>query len=365
MKLALLELLRRPGRFSVAGGALTLIVVLLLLLGGLLDGLFLGSTGLYRQQESDLTVYSASARNAIVRSRIDADLRATIDEVEGVSESYGLGVALVGARIPDADEIADASVVGYEGAIDGVPEPPEPGQAYVDRRLEAAGVEVGQTLELGPEQIPVEVVDWVEDTSYLLQGGVLVEPGTWREVLGSSRPDATLPDDTFQVLFVEVADGADGGEVADAIDEATEDATSTLTVDDAISALPGVDAQTTTFNQIIYVTFFVAGLVVALFFALVTLERTAQYGVLKAVGVSSGQIFAGLLVQAVIVTAGAFLLGYVITIGVAQVTPPDIPLRLESSRAVFVAIGMLVTAIVGGSISLRRVIRIDPASAIG
>lgn len=365
MRLAVRELLRRPGRFSVAGGALTLIVVLLLLLGGLLDGLFLGSTGLYRQQESDLVVYASSARDSILRSRLDADARATVDEVDGVDATYGLGVALVGARVPGEDEIADAAVVGYEGRIAGAPEPPAAGQGHADRRLEAAGVEVGDVLEMGPGRVPVEVVGWVEDTSYLLQGGVLVEPGTWREVLAASRPDATLPDGTFQVIFVDVEEGADPGEVADAIDEAGGGATSTLTIDDAIAALPGVEAQSATFSQIIYVTFFVAGLVVALFFALVTLERTAQYGVLKAIGASSWQIFAGLLVQAVVVTAGAFLLGLALSVAIAQVAPPDIPLQLEPSRALFVAVGMFLTAVVGGSISLRRVIRIDPASAIG
>ena len=37
MKLALRELLRRPGRFAVAGVILTLIAILLMFLGGLLD----------------------------------------------------------------------------------------------------------------------------------------------------------------------------------------------------------------------------------------------------------------------------------------------------------------------------------------
>ena len=40
MKTAWKELIRKPGRFLTAGGALTLIVVLILLLGGLLDGLY-------------------------------------------------------------------------------------------------------------------------------------------------------------------------------------------------------------------------------------------------------------------------------------------------------------------------------------
>ena len=362
MKLAIRELLRRPGRFAIAGSALTLIVVLLLLLGGLLDGLFLGSTGLYRQQQSDLLAFSTDARDSIVRSRIDADLRSTIEGVEGVTAVYGLGSALVGFRVPSTEELGDAAVIGYEGAIDGVPEPPAPGEAHADRRLEAAGVGVGDTLEVGPGRVPVTVVGWVDDIAYLLQGGLLVEPGTWREILSTSRPDATLPDSTFQVLAIEVE--GDPVEVAAAIDDATGGATSTRTIDAAVDALPGVSEQRDTFNQIIGVTFFVAGLVVALFFAFVTLERSAQYGVLKAIGASSAQIFAGLVAQAVIVTAGAVLIGGILALGLARVVPPDIPLQLEPSRTVSVAIGMVLTSVVGGSITLRRVIRIDPASAI-
>ncbi|HSL60096.1 MAG TPA: ABC transporter permease, partial [Acidimicrobiales bacterium] len=265
---------------------------------------------------------------------------------------------------PDATELADAAVIGYEGAIAGVPEPPSPGQAYADRSLEADGVSEGDVLLIGPESIEIEVVGWVDDVAYLQQGGLLVEPGTWREVLRSARPDATLPDGTFQVMAVEVADGADVATVAAAIESASDGGLVALTVDEAIFALPGVDAQNSTFNQIIFVTFAVAGLVTALFFAFVTIERTAQYGVLKAIGASSPQIYLGLVVQAVVVTAGAFALGALISVGLAQRVPAEIPLRLEPSRAAFVAVGMFVTAVAGGSISLRRVVRIDPASAI-
>jgi putative ABC transport system permease protein len=362
VKLAVRELLRRPGRFAVAGSALTLIIVLLLLLGGLLDGLFLGSTGLYRQQQSELLVFSADARDSIIRSRVDDGLRAEIESVPGVTATHGIGTALVGFRIAGTDELGDAAVVGYEGAIEGVPEPPGPGEAYADDRLRSSGLAEGDVVEVGPGRVPLTVVGWVDDLAYLLQGGLLVEPGTWREILATSRPDATLPDGTFQILAVAV-DG-DPDEVAAAIDDRTGGVTSTLTVDDAIDALPGVTEQRTTFNQIIGVTFFVAGLVVALFFAFVTLERSAQYGVLKAIGASSSQIFAGLVVQAVVVTAGALLLGGLLSLGLARLTPPDIPLQLQPSRAAFVAVGMLVTAVAGGSITLRRVIRIDPASAI-
>ena len=67
---------------------------------------------------------------------------------------------------------------------------------------------------------------------------------------------------------------------------------------DAIEAIPGVTEQRTTFNQILGVTVVIALVVIALFFALLTVERTALYGVLKAIGARSRTIFAGLVVQA-------------------------------------------------------------------
>ena len=45
MKLALREMRRRPGRFATSAALLTLIAMLLMFLGGLLDGLIARSTG--------------------------------------------------------------------------------------------------------------------------------------------------------------------------------------------------------------------------------------------------------------------------------------------------------------------------------
>jgi putative ABC transport system permease protein len=105
--------------------------------------------------------------------------------------------------------------------------------------------------------------------------------------------------------------------------------------------------------------------VVSLFFVLLTLERTSLYGVLKAIGASSAQLFAGVVLQAVAVTAVALVLGIVVALGVAQLVPAEVPLRIEPGRVATTAGLMLAAAVVGSAVSLRRVVRIDPASAIG
>jgi putative ABC transport system permease protein len=155
-------------------------------------------------------------------------------------------------------------------------------------------------------------------------------------------------------------------ELVSRIDAATAGATKSLSRPDAVLALPGVKEQKGTFNQIIYTTAAVAVLVVALFFSLLTLERTSMYGVLKALGSSSRQLFLGVMVQAVVVAVVAFVIGAVAAFGIAAAIPPgSIPLQLVPARYVSTAVSMVVAALIGSAFSLRRVLRIDPASAIG
>ena len=154
--------------------------------------------------------------------------------------------------------------------------------------------------------------------------------------------------------------------VADAIDRATGEATSSLTVAEVIDALPGVSQQRSVFNQIIGVTVVIAIVVVALFFALITVERTALYGVLKAIGARSRTLFAGVVLQAVVVTLIASAIGAIAATALDAAIPPGaIPFVATPARLLSSVAYLLVAAIAGCAFSLRRVLRIDPATAIG
>lgn len=364
MRLAWKELVRRPSRFLTAGGALTLIVVLLLILGGILDALTNASTGLLKAQSAPLIAYGADARDSIVRSRIPAEVHDDIRDVAGVHEATGLGVSLLAATVPGREEVADVAVFGYEAPNARVPAPPEPGQGYADASLQDDGVEIGTTVEIGVAGVPVEVVGFVEDTNYNLQGGLWVEAETWREILNANIPNAAVAPGTFQAIVITPEEGVTPQELADRIDAEVAEA-KVLTIDEAIAALPGVSQQQGVFGAIISTTFVVAGLVVALFFALITIERIGLLGVLKAIGASSRTLAAGLTVQAVLIATGAVAVGGLLTLALASVIPEAVPLELSTGRFMFTAVGLVVTALVGSAISFRRIIRIDPASAVG
>lgn len=368
MRIALLELRRRPSRFATATVILTLIASLLMLLGGLLDGLIDGATSAVEAQPADVVVFSDTAESSFLRSRIDSETRAAVEGVAGVAKVGGIGVAQLGARVPGNDDrdLADVALFGYELAPDGVPAPPARGQAYADRSLEPSGIEKGMTILVGPQRTPIEIVGWVDGLVYSGQGSLWADADTWRDVVNQNRPDAGVGDGVFQSLVVQAEPGTDPAELARLIDRETGGATESLTLADAVNAIPGVEQQRSTFNQIIGVTVVIAIIVVALFFALLTVERTSLYGVLKAVGASSRTLFAGVVAQAVVVTLIASVIGGALAVALDLLVPPgSIPYILLPSRVISSIVFLLVAAIVGCAFSLRRVLRIDPASAIG
>ena len=256
---------------------------------------------------------------------------------------------------------------GYELAPKGLSgAPPALGAAYADSSHRAEGVREGQTILLGPARSPVRILGFLDDSKFQGQGTLWGSLATWRAVQAANRPSERAAPGVDQALVVRVPPGSSARREAAAIDRATGGATKTLTIDEAIEALPGVSQQQTTFNQIIGITAAIAVLVVALFFALITVERTGLYGVLKALGASSATLFAGVLAQALVVALTASAIGAAVSLAIAAALPPgSIPFVASGGRLLSSAAYLVLAAVIGCAFSLRRVLRVDPAAAIG
>ena len=112
-------------------------------------------------------------------------------------------------------------------------------------------------------------------------------------------------------------------------------------------------------------SFVVVGIVIALFFALITLEKRGQLAILKAIGSSNWLLLRGVLVQALIATVAGYVLGFALSRLLALVLPPAVPVEFLAGTARTLFFATIVMGAVGAVLSFRRIIRIDPASALG
>ena len=168
------------------GGALTMLVVLLVVLGGFLDGLELNQTGPYRAHEGRLLVFSQQSDLLIQRSRVDTKQADALAKADGVTKVGALNQIASTAEDPDG-QIVDIVLFGYDLATDVLPAPPADGAAVIDSALANRNdVGVGDTLLLGATSEPVKVASIVDDLS---QGS----PTVWwssqrcRAVVGAAR----------------------------------------------------------------------------------------------------------------------------------------------------------------------------------
>jgi putative ABC transport system permease protein len=365
MMLALNEIRRSKGRFASIVAALSLIVFLVLVLAALADGLFYGATGAIRSTNATAYAFGDDAKGSLVRSRIPAADVAAFSSAPGVEQASGVGVLLTGGQGPDGE--VDLAIFGVEPDGAGVPTTlvegrlpgeGEDGVAAVDRRLADDGVAIGSTVSVG--DVPVEVVGFVQDAAYQLQPTVWTSLPTWRSMLEAVRPEQRGQPDFVSAVALRTADGTSLTAVSDAVT-----GTQVLSTDETGLAIPGVAQQKSTLNAIIYTTLAVAAIVVALFFALLILEKRELFAALKALGTSTGRLGRGVIVQALVSSAFGVVVGAVAARLLGLAIPPAVPTLFRPETLVVISVFTLVAGVVGAAFSLRRIARIDPATAIG
>jgi putative ABC transport system permease protein len=370
MRLALAEIRRRRGRWVSISGAVAFIVFLVLILAALSDGLFIGSTGALQSIEADALVFNADGRRSLIRSELPIDGLAAVEGVAGVADAGALGVLLATAAT-DGDTF-DIAVVGHLPGRPGEPtrvgqgRRPSPGERFVglaDSSLRTKGIDLGDSLMLTGSSQPVKVIGFVSDSQYLLAGTLWVTLETWEALRFEVRPETIGSGSVAQAFPIVIADGTDVAAVTGAVDAAL--GTETVTTDEAILSLPGVKQQASTFTAIIVVSFVVVGLVIALFFALVTLEKRGQLAILKAIGSSNALLLQGILIQALVATAAGYAVGFGLSRLLALVIPAAVPVDFLPTTALTLLLATIVMGALGAAFSFRRIIHIDPASALG
>lgn len=365
MMLALSEIRRGKGRFASIIAALSLIVFLVLTLGALADGLFYGATGAVRSTNANAYAFSSDAEGSLIRSKVTQDQVDEVAAAEGVQNASGMGVLLTsGSSTAGPLDLAvfgvDPTGVGVpSGVTEGrLPESGENDAAAIDQGLEDQGVSVGDTLTVGPVQ--VEVVGVTRDSAYQLQPTVWTTVDTWRQMRNAVRPEFAGVQDDLNAIALLTAEGVTTESVQAQLDGLT-----VLSAEQTGLAIPGVEQQSSTLNSIIYTTLAVAGLVVALFFALVVLEKRELFAALKALGTPTRKLGVGVIVQAMIASALGVVFGTLVARALGAVVPDEVPTLFRTETLITIAIFTLVAGVLGAAFSLRRIARIDPATAIG
>lgn len=374
MFLALRELRFARGRFSLMGIVIALISVLVVMLSGLSSGLVNDGVSGLKSLPAQAFAFDEGTMtdNAFSRSVVEDDQVQAWSDVEGVTASEPMGVAIVNGATDTGSQV-DLTLFGIEPNGFLMPEissgqnVADPDGIVVSQTLEEEGVTLGTVITLDRTDVELTVVGFTDGQATFGHVDVAFLPvDSWRLLASGQAPAGAVSQTAIDAM-----DFPYSSVIAlqgDDIDVAAGDAaagTTTMELTEAFNASPGYEAETLTLQMIQVFLYVICALVVGAFFTVWTIQRTHELAVLRAIGASSGQLLRDGLAQAAILLVGFTIIGVAAGVGLGAIMPAKMPFDLEVAPIAVATVTTIILGLLGAAIAILRVARIQPATALG
>ncbi len=377
--LAVKEVWRNRGRFLLVSLVIALITLLVLFIAALGEGLGNGNREYISKLDAELIVYQAKSDFVIAASRLGRDRLAAVRRVEGVADAGMLGTASANLVLTGDVEPFKVALLGVEPGHVGEPQVLEGQQLSTDLAQEViidsntayrSGIEVGDTLTIRVTQgtrdelFDLRVVGIADGQQYSLQPSIFAPFYTWDRIRPKSEAEVNSSNPVANVVLVKLEDPEQVETVSQRL-AAQVDNVDAATLKDAIQALPGYSAQQSTLNTQGGFTLFIGILVIGGFFQIQILQKVAQIGVLKAIGTANPVVAASSVIQIMVVTVVGVAIGALFAFLFSLTFPPTVPIVFNGTTSVLAVIALLLIGPLGGLVSIRYAVRIEPLKALG
>jgi len=363
VSLAGTEIKRAKLRFGLLTGAVALLVFLVLFLSTLSGALIGALVGALQGLRTDGLVYADFARDNIAASRLEPTVADAVAAVPGVANAAGLGTFTTGALI--GGQQADVQIFGFTADAPGSPSglsegrlPSAPGETAVD----GGDVAIGDTVTLDPAGTTTLTVGLLRGAQFNAIPTMYVDLDTYVDAAAATNPG--LPFVPINAVAFTVAPDTDVEAVASAI-AADVAGVKGYTRDQAVALIPGIESITQSFGILVGLTFIIGIVVIGFFFLILTVQKLKPFTLLRAIGTGTGRLAATVAIQITIVVLLASVIALGLTLLAVQGLNTGIPVRLDPQLILTTILAVWIFSLLAGLLSIRRIAKIDPASAVG
>jgi putative ABC transport system permease protein len=336
------------------------VALLSTVLSGLAAGLVTDGISGLRALPFDRLAMVEGSGATFSRSTLKPEAVAAFDEVEG-TKATPLGASFVNATPVGDGPSLDLALFGVPSdsflvtrddartALEG-----EPG-LILGHELREEGVEIGDRYLLGGSDLELPVLGFTFGGTYGHAPIAFTSLKTWQQV--------QYGDDAGERFSAVALTGGSPGRLGSAAKDAGLDL---FTKAEAYGGSPGYTAETTTMTLIRGFLLVISALVIGAFFTVLTVQRTRQIGLLKAMGAGNGYILRDGIAQMTILVTLATLAG--VAVGVVLVSilgRGDAPVELNAMSVTTVGISLVVAGVIGSLVAFRRITQVQPAIALG
>lgn len=370
MYLAWQEIKRNKARFTMIGVIILLITWLVFLLTGLGTGLGDLSAAAIKNLNGDHLIFEEDSDNKFTKSLISGDMVNAIEKIEGVKAGTPMGSMITSIQnvTKNDDKKIDATSVGIlphsfiePKVIEGKGlDETKPQEVIVDDLLKNDGFKLGDQLKFTGFEEEFTIVGFIQKNTFNHLASIWMNLDKWqgmRFAAPGSDDGVKNPVNTIVLQTEKEANLEKISKDFKRVQVATRKQT--------VQSMPGYKEENGTISLMLAFLIGISAVIIGVFFYVLTMQKSQQFGVMKAIGANNKFISKMIISQVSIISFISIALGIGLTYGIASILPAEMPFSLDNKLILIYGIGIFAISVLSTLFSLRQIVKIDPLVALG
>ena len=364
MYLAIREMRFAKGRYALIATIMVLVSFLVLFVTGLAQGLSYDNAASIKNMAATHFVLEQDSNHRFTRSQVGQQELDEARAVVGQDNVEPLGVRMTTVSPADDTKKIDVTLFMVNPGSWLAPTVTEgkaindqsAGQVVVDQKLAKSGVTIGTVLVDQASGTEWTVSGFVQNESFSHAPVVFLNEQEW---MSTSTPSGSLNAPVYNAIAVK------GTEDQVSKLSAALPKTEMITKSDAVSAIPGYKEEQGSLLMMIAFLYVISAFVLAVFFYVITIQKTSQFGILKAIGTRNAYLAGSVSLQVLLLSVGSLVISVLLVRIFESLLPASMPFQLGFSTLALTCVLFILMSMAGSLFSVWKVTKIDALDAIG
>ncbi|PWW02930.1 putative ABC transport system permease protein [Paenibacillus cellulosilyticus] len=371
MYLAIREMRFAKVRYALIATIMLLIAFLVLFVTGLAKGLAYDNAASIENMSASHFVMEKEASHRFTRSLLEESVLSQTGKAIGEENVQSLSVRMTTVTNAGAEFKLDVTLIAVkpEGWL--MPSVSEGhaitsqsiGEVLVDSKMKESGIGIGSIIVDQGSGLEWTVSGFVSDESFSHSPVIFLNESDWRQLQlkmnALKGADGAASDRSISAIALR-ADKEQVEQLAAAMSQ-----TEIVTKSQAIAAIPGYKEEQGSLTMMILFLYIISVFVLAVFFYVITIQKSHQFGVLKAIGTRTGYLVKSVSLQMLLLSVSSLMISVLLVRAIEMMLPSGMPFQLHVSTLLMTCGAFIVISLVGALLSVYKISRIDALDAIG
>lgn len=360
MKLACKELLHNKKKYNLIILIIILLMFMVLFLSGLVNGLGRAVSSGIELMDAKYFLVSESSGDIITVSNISSDTFASVSEKLNGNVTT-LDIQRMYLQKPGSEEKINVTYFAIEPGSILEPALIE-GTSLINSGIDNAiildddyqleGLGLGDTVLDSSTSTQFTVVGFAKDQMYGHTSIAFISTESYTNIRSSLNP-------MYKVSYHALVTNDDNVTSLDLKGIAIDDKQT------IIESIPSYSAEHITITMVVWLLVIISAVIIGVFYYIITIQKEKQFAVMKALGMSMGEITGIIISQVCLVACAGALISNILNFAMACALPQTMPYYMRVFDALGVSLAFIGISIISSLLSVIRVSKVDPMTVIG